>query len=156
MVIADSNRSFTVAMTTTPSGIRDIYWIHAELAGELAARARDVRTDELVEKLAGHAGAYSAALKSGVGGHAVLFSENWAFHSAIHRTADAPAIAVTLKNTLRYFPGFSYDIPGWNEAGAQRQTALLAEFTRRPSVPTPPFGPRPGTQEAPRSTDATL
>jgi DNA-binding GntR family transcriptional regulator len=56
----------------------------------LAARARDVRTDELVEKLAGHARAYGAALKSGVGGHAVLFSENWAFHSAIHRTADAP------------------------------------------------------------------
>ena len=43
--------------------------------------------------------------------------------------ADAPAIAVTLKNTLRYFPDFSYDIPGWNEAGAQWQTALLAEFT---------------------------
>jgi DNA-binding GntR family transcriptional regulator len=55
MVIADSNRSFTVAITTTPSGIRDIYWIHAELGGEPAARARDVRTDELVEKLAGHA-----------------------------------------------------------------------------------------------------
>jgi DNA-binding GntR family transcriptional regulator len=49
MVIAESNRSFTIAMTTTPSGIRDIYWIHAELAGELAARAWDVRTDELVE-----------------------------------------------------------------------------------------------------------
>jgi DNA-binding GntR family transcriptional regulator len=129
MVIAESNRSFTVAMTTTPSGIRDIYWIHAELAGELAARAWDVRTDELVEKLAGHARAYTAALKSGVGGHAVLFSENWAFHSAIHRTADAPAIAVTLKNTLRYFPDFSYDIAGWNEAGAEWQDALLAEFT---------------------------
>jgi DNA-binding GntR family transcriptional regulator len=129
MVIADSNRSFTVAMTTTPSGIRDIYWIHAELAGELAARAWDVRTDELIETLAGHERAYHAGLKSGVGGHAVLFSENWAFHSAIHHAADAPAIALTLKNTLRYFPDFAYDIPGWNEAGAQWQTALLAEFT---------------------------
>jgi DNA-binding GntR family transcriptional regulator len=129
MVIAESNRSFTVAMTTTPSGIRDIYWIHAELAGELAARAWDLRTDDLIQKLAGHARAYSAALKSGVGGHDVLFNENWAFHGAIHRAADAPAIAVTLKNTLRYFPDFSYDIPGWNEAGARWQTALLAEFT---------------------------
>jgi DNA-binding GntR family transcriptional regulator len=129
MVIAESNRSFTVAMTTTPSGIRDIYWIHAELAGELAARAWDRRTDELIDKLAGHERAYQAALKSGVGGHAVLFSENWAFHSAIHRTADAPAIAVTLKNTLRYFPDFSYDIPGWNDEGARWQTELLAEFT---------------------------
>jgi DNA-binding GntR family transcriptional regulator len=128
MVIAESNRSFTVAMTTTPSGIRDIYWIHAQLAGELAARAWEVRTDELIAKLATHERAYIAALKSGVGGHAVLFTENWAFHSTVHRAANAPAIAVTLKNTLRYFPDFSYDIPGWNEEGARWQTDLLAQF----------------------------
>jgi DNA-binding GntR family transcriptional regulator len=130
MVIADSNRSFTVAMTTTPSGIRDIYWIHAQLAGELAARAWDARTDELIEKLKSHERAYANALRSGTGGHAVLFAENWAFHSAVHHAADAPAIAVTLKNTLRYFPDFSYDIPGWNEAGAGWQKELVAEFVK--------------------------
>src|SRR6202035_4757096 len=51
MVIADSNRSFTVATTTTPQGIRDVYWVHASLAGELAARAWAKRTDELIANL---------------------------------------------------------------------------------------------------------
>jgi DNA-binding GntR family transcriptional regulator len=129
MVIADSNRSFTVAMTATPAGIRDIYWIHAQLAGELAARAWDNRTDELISALEGHERNYAKALKTGEGGHTVLFAENWSFHSLIHHAADAPAIALTLKNTLRYFPDFSYDIPGWNETGAQWQKDLLAQFT---------------------------
>jgi len=142
MVIAESNRSFTVAMTTTPAGIRDVYWIHAQMAGELAARAWDVRTPELIETLATHESAYNAALKSGIGDHAILFGENWAFHGAIHHAANAPAIAVTLKNTLRYFPDFSYDIPGWNETGAEWQTALLAEFAH-------------GTREGARKVVAT-
>src|SRR5258708_17066484 len=37
-----------IAVTTTPAAIRDIYWIHAVMAGELAARAWDVRDDQLL------------------------------------------------------------------------------------------------------------
>src|ERR1700761_2971131 len=62
MVIADSNRSFTVAATTTPQGIRDIYWIHASLAGELASRAWDKRNPELIDNLKQQHENYLAAL----------------------------------------------------------------------------------------------
>jgi DNA-binding GntR family transcriptional regulator len=130
MVLADSNRSFTVAMTTTPSGIRDIYWIHSVLAGELSVRAWDVRDASLLATMAARHSAYASALRSGGGGHSVLFRENWEFHSAIHHAADAPAIALTLKNTLRYFPDFSYDVPGWNNIAEEWQAGLIAEFER--------------------------
>lgn len=128
MVITDSNRSFTVAMTTTPEGIRDIYWIHSMLVGELTSRAWDRRDDDLIKVMKTHHKDYMAAMKSG--GHPELFKANWDFHAAIHRAADAPAIALTMKNTLRYFPDFSYDVPGWNELAADWQTGLLDQFEK--------------------------
>lgn len=126
MVITDSNRSFTVATTTTPDEIRDVYWIHSVLSGELTARAWDKRTDELIADLSRHNEAYMAALE--IGGHPELFKANWDFHATINRAAESPAVALTVKNTLRYFPDFSYDIPGWNELAAEWQVRLLAEF----------------------------
>jgi DNA-binding GntR family transcriptional regulator len=126
MVIADSNKSFTVATTTTPAGIRDIYWVHSVLAGELSARAWERKTPELLETIADHHYAYKRAMKTGA--HSELFKENWDFQAAIHRAANAPAIALTLKNTLRYFPDFSYDVPGWNELAVDWQAGLLREF----------------------------
>jgi DNA-binding GntR family transcriptional regulator len=128
MVIADMNRSFTVAMTTTPGGIRDIYWIHSVLAGELTSRAWDRRNDDLIKVITAHHEKYMAAIKSGA--HPELFKANWDFHAAIHRAAEAPAIALTMKNTLRYFPDFSYDVPGWNELAADWQTGLLDQFVK--------------------------
>jgi DNA-binding GntR family transcriptional regulator len=129
-VLTDTNRSFTVAMSTAPAGIRDIYWFHSVLAGELAARAWQVRSDKLIEVMSEHNEAYVAALKSGVGGHPVLFRENWEFHSVIHHAANSPEIALTLKNTLRYFPDFSYEVAGWYELAADWQAGLLKAFTR--------------------------
>jgi len=129
MVMADSNRSFTVALTTTPTGIRDMYWMHAVMAGELAARAWDARDAQLLTTLNRHHEAYLKALDTGAPGReATLFNENWLFHSAIHDKADSPAIAVTVRKTVRYFPEFSLDIPGWYEVGAVWQEQLIRQF----------------------------
>ena len=131
MVLADSNKSFTIAMTTTPAGIRDVYWIHAMLAGELAARAWDARDDELLATMNRHHETYIEALEAGTSGRETeLFAENWAFHSAIHHKANAPAILIAVKNTLRYFPDFSLDIPGWYEVGAVWQEQLIRQFEK--------------------------
>jgi DNA-binding GntR family transcriptional regulator len=131
MVVADSNKSFTVALTTTPTGIRDIYWIHAVLAGELAARAWDARDDQLLATMNQHHETFMKALEAGPSGReAELYNENWAFHSAIYLKADSPAIAVTVKNTVRYFPDFPLDIPGWYEVGAVWQQQLIRQFKK--------------------------
>jgi DNA-binding GntR family transcriptional regulator len=127
MVIADVNRAFTIAHTTKPQGIRDIYWLHAAMAGELAARAWDNRTDELVRGLRALHTDYLGALDSGL--QTELFQTNWSFHGTIHRTAEAPAIAVTLKNTLSYLPDFTYEVPGWNQLAAEWQARLIEQFT---------------------------
>jgi DNA-binding GntR family transcriptional regulator len=131
MILTDSNKSFTVAMTTTPDGIRDVYWIHSVLAGELAARAWDARDDELLATMNRHHETYIETLEAGSSGReAELFAENWAFHSAIHHKANSPAIALAVKNTLRYFPDFSLQIPGWYEVGAVWQAQLIRQFEK--------------------------
>jgi DNA-binding GntR family transcriptional regulator len=127
MVVADVNRAFTIAATTKPQGIRDIYWLHAAMAGELAARAWDKRTDELVIGLRSLHADYLGALGSGL--QAELFQTNWSFHSSIHRTAASPAIRLTLKNTLSYLPDFTYEVPGWNQLAAEWQAQLIEQFT---------------------------
>jgi DNA-binding GntR family transcriptional regulator len=127
MVIADLNRSFTIAASTTPKGIRDIYWIHGAMAGELAARAWDHRTDELVAGLRALHIDYLGALDSGV--QAELFRTNWTFHAQLHRAAASPAIALTLKNTLSYLPDFTYEVPGWNKLAADWQEQLIEQFS---------------------------
>jgi DNA-binding GntR family transcriptional regulator len=127
MVLADVNRAFTIAATTKPQGIRDIYWLHASMAGELAARAWDRRTDELVAGLRSLHADYLDALDSGQQGE--LFQTNWSFHSLIHRAAASPEIAVTLKNTLSYLPDFTFEVPGWNQLAADWQAELVEQFT---------------------------
>jgi hypothetical protein len=120
-----------IAVTTTPAAIRDIYWIHAVLAGELAARAWDARDDQLLVTISQHHETYLKDLEAGPSGReAELFGENWAFHSAIYRQADSPAIAVTVKKTIRYFPEVSLDIPGWYEVGAVWQEQLIRQFKK--------------------------
>jgi hypothetical protein len=118
-----------IAVTTTPAGIRDMYWMHAVMAGELAARAWDARDAQLLTTLNRHHEAYLKALDTGAPGReATLFNENWLFHSAIHDKADSPAIAVTVRKTVRYFPDFSLDIPGWYEVGAVWQEQVIRQF----------------------------
>jgi DNA-binding GntR family transcriptional regulator len=125
MVVAESNRSFSVA-NTTESGIRDIYWIHSVLAGELTARAWDHRTDAFVTELKNLNAAYKRAERSNQ--RDALHNTNWAFHALINRTAASPTLVLALKNSLHYFPDFSYDVSGWVELAGRWQTGLIKQF----------------------------
>jgi DNA-binding GntR family transcriptional regulator len=126
MVVAESNRSFSVA-NTTEAGIRDIYWIHSVLAGELTARAWDRRSDALIAELKSINAAYKRAERSNL--KDALFDTNWAFHSLINRTAESPTLVLALKNSLHYFPDFSYDVAGWVELAGRWQTGLIKQFS---------------------------
>src|ERR1700720_4348765 len=64
LITASASRSFEVA-TTTEQGIRDVYWIHGVLAGELAARAWDNKSDALISTLQQEHESYVAAHKAG-------------------------------------------------------------------------------------------
>jgi DNA-binding GntR family transcriptional regulator len=145
LVIAEANRSFRIT-ETTESEIRDIYWMHAVLAAELTGRAWERRTADLLATLHTAHDAYRENLTIGnqtVGNHEDLFQSNWAFHSALHNAAGAPALGLMLKNTLRFFPDFSIPVDGWRELAAQWQAGLIREFTD---------GSRAGAEEVARSS----
>jgi DNA-binding GntR family transcriptional regulator len=125
MVIAESNRSFSVA-DTTEDDIRDIYWMHATFAGELTARAWDNKTPELIETLTRHHLGYQRALAAN--DLDVLNRVNWEFHAALNLAAGAPTVVRALSNTLHYFPSLRSEVPGWAQVAGKWQAGVLTQF----------------------------
>jgi DNA-binding GntR family transcriptional regulator len=127
LITASASRSFEVA-AVTGRGIRDVYWVHGVLAGELAARAWDEKSDALIGTLRLEHKNYMAAQKAG--DHAVLTEVNRRFHAAINSVAASPTLNVLLRNTLQYFPDFSLDVPGWRDLARSWQVELIDAFTK--------------------------
>jgi DNA-binding GntR family transcriptional regulator len=126
LINATASRSFEVA-TVTGRGIRDVYWVHGVLAGELAARASDEKSDALITTLLEEHKNYKAAHKAGDRDR--LQEANRRFHAAINSLAASPTINVILRNTLQYFPDFSLDVPGWRDLARNWQSELIDAFT---------------------------
>ena len=127
MVIANTNRAFTV-VTTTESSIRDLYWAHSVIAGELTARAWDHRNDELLTAMKKYHASYIAAEREGRQDQ--LFDINWRFHALLNQAADSPALLRLLKNTLNYFPTFAYEVEGWLALAKRWQADLIRQFSK--------------------------
>jgi DNA-binding GntR family transcriptional regulator len=127
LINSSASRSFEIA-TVTDRGIRDVYWIHGVLAGELAARAWDDKSEALIKKLREEHKNYNAAHKAG--DHEGLTDANRRFHAAINSVAASPTISVILRNTLHYFPDFGIEVPGWRELANRWQSELIDAFTK--------------------------
>ena len=130
MISAAANRSFSV-VSTTLDDIRDIFWTHSVLAGELTRRACQRSTDELIEVLRDAREDYLEALAAGE--RERMQEANWRFHKAINSAAAAPKLLLVLRTTLRFFPDFRDDVPGWPElAGRWHRHVLDAFLQGRP------------------------
>jgi DNA-binding GntR family transcriptional regulator len=125
LINSSASRSFEIA-TVTDRGIRDVYWVHGVLAGELAARAWDVKSDALISTLRHEHANYNAAHKAG--DHDGLTDANRRFHAVINSAAASPTVSVILRNTLHYFPDFGLDVPGWRELASRWQSELIDAF----------------------------
>ena len=125
LITATASRSFEIA-TVTGRGIRDVYWVHGVLAGELAARAWDVKSHALIGTLRQEHANYNAAHKAG--DHDGLTDANRRFHAVINSAAASPTVNVILRNTLQYFPDFGLDVPGWRELASRWQSELIDAF----------------------------
>jgi DNA-binding GntR family transcriptional regulator len=87
-VTQEPNRGFRVERFTRRD-VADAYWVHAEVAGELAARAA-ATIDELLEE------------------------SNFALHQTIYAVADSPRLAWFVSASSRFVPRrFWGMIPGW-------------------------------------------
>ena len=128
LISAAANRSFSV-VSTTLDDIRDIFWTHSVLAGELTRRACERSTDELIETLRKAREDYLEALaaKAGEG----MQEANWRFHKAINAAANAPKLLLVLRTTLRFFPDFRDEVPGWPELAGRWHRHVLDAFLRQ-------------------------
>jgi DNA-binding GntR family transcriptional regulator len=127
LIAAAPNRSFHVVRTTA-ADVRDVFWVHSVLAAELTRRATEAADAALVAELTERHSDYMTALESY--DRDTMETSNWAFHKAVHEQASAPKLAIVLRNTLRFFPDFSADIPGWGELAGKWQKQVLAAIKR--------------------------
>jgi DNA-binding GntR family transcriptional regulator len=128
LVSSAANRSFSV-VSTTLDDIGDIFWMHSVLAGELTRRACEHATDELIEALREAREDYLEALSAKDGER--MQEANWRFHKAINAAAGAPKLVLVLRTTLRFFPDFRDEVPGWPELAGRWHRHVLDAFLRR-------------------------
>ena len=112
-LIASPNRSFTVRRITEQD-VRDIYWMHAILAGELTRRACLRGGDALMEELRECEAEFVEAWNRGDA--EAMDTANWRFHREINKAAEAPKLWMLLNATLRFIPTRFYVlVPAWSD-----------------------------------------
>ncbi len=116
-------RGFQVA-PLTGQDIRDLFQVQALIAGELAARAAAIATEEDIAELeALHHELIAAASRNN---DEALEEKNHAFHREINLMADSRKIAWALELVTRYVPRRFYSaIEGWPAATVEDHTKLL-------------------------------
>lgn len=128
-VEAAPNRSFSVVHTTRED-IRDIYWMHAMLAGELTARACRGADEPTLDGLRDCHDEYVAAVRDG--DTARMETANWRFHKTINTAARSPKLLLVLRSTLRFIPdGFYGLVRDWPEVSNDGHRQILEAFERR-------------------------
>lgn len=122
------NRSFSV-LPITRDDIRDVYWIHAKIAGELTARACSKVDEGTLAALRHHEESY---LRLGREGSLVEMERaNWEFHGIINSLANSPKLMFLLRTSLRYVPdGFYGLVPEWVAASERGHEEILAAFEK--------------------------
>lgn len=129
LVEGSPNRSFRVSRTTRDD-IRDIYWMHAELAGELAARASErIDADEL-----GVLRQWLEANLAATNGedYTAMEATNWAFHRVINLAASSPKLTLLLRRTLTFIPQNFYSaLPEWRGLSERGHRELFEAIARR-------------------------
>ena len=109
------------------SDIADVYWMQAELAGELAARACRRFTAVDLSELEGHQERVQAAHTAGLVDE--VERANFAFHRAINHAANAPKLAWMLGLVVQYAPRrFFSTIDGWPAASMDDHQAVIQAF----------------------------
>lgn len=131
LVEATPNRSFRI-IRNTRDDIRDIYWIHAQLAGELTYRAcATIEADpKLLEDLERMHREMLVAIRTGRADR--MEETNWQFHRRINKAANAPRLLPVLRGTIRLIPHHFYALlEGWVPASETGHLRILKAFRGR-------------------------
>lgn len=125
----EPRKGFVVAPLSSDD-VRDLFWVQAELAGELAARATQRLTDDQVADLVGLQDTLTDALARQDLDE--VERRNHEFHRTINLAAGAPKLMWFLRTAARYVPNrFYHRIGGWPDASMHDHVAILDALKRR-------------------------
>jgi DNA-binding GntR family transcriptional regulator len=100
-------RSFRVSVTTGDD-VRDIYWLHSQIVGELTARAALSLDEEQISALKEAHEQWLAAAEASDAD--ALERADYRFHWIINLGANSPKLVRSLQSALRLFPHQYYGI----------------------------------------------
>ena len=128
LVRSEARRGFRVKAISRED-IRDLFELHAFIAGKLAERATLKLTQGQLRDLLNHS---EQIKKSATEGNGELVEQlNFEFHRIINRAAESPILARFLAATTRYVPRHFYaQIAGWMEASATEHDPILDALQR--------------------------
>ncbi|MBB4158221.1 GntR family transcriptional regulator [Streptomyces cinereoruber] len=114
----------------TQQDVRDLFWVQAQLGGELAARAAKNITPEQLDELEAIVKKQDAAVKDGDEDAMVEYGH--AFHRLINLAADSHRLALLLRSVVRHLPNrFYISIEGRVEATSEEHPLILEALRRR-------------------------
>ncbi len=126
LITATPNRSYAVTPMTRHD-IRDIYWMHSTIAGELTERACRLVDAAFVTELRRLNQRNLEALKGGRVDE--MEAANWEFHRAINHAANAPRLLHLIRGTVSLIPEHFYTLlPKWAGMSKRGHERILKAF----------------------------
>jgi len=126
-----ARRGFRVSPLTADD-VRDVYFVQAKLAGELARRSCAAMTPDRIEVLRDLHEQFKRAIADGE--RETVTRVNHTFHREINILANSPKLAWFLENALTYSPHVYFDqIPGWTELALETQPRLIEILANKDS-----------------------
>lgn len=122
-------RGFVVAEVSRRD-VRDMFWIQASLAGELARRTAEEISDETLAELVELDAAQRRAEEAGNADEVVALGHQ--FHRTINLAADSPRMTLMLGGLVKQLPNrFYYDIEGHGGDTIAAHSTILAALQSR-------------------------
>jgi DNA-binding GntR family transcriptional regulator len=122
-------RGFMVA-SFGAQDVRDIFWVQAQLAGELAARAAKRATPEQIEAMERIVAEYNDAVEAGDEDRVARLGH--AFHREVNLAADSYRLASLLGSVVRQLPNSFYaTIEGMVAKSAEAHPQILDALRNR-------------------------
>ncbi|WP_116040374.1 GntR family transcriptional regulator [Amycolatopsis palatopharyngis] len=125
----EPRRGFMVAELTA-ADVRDLFWVQAQLEGELVARATKNLTDDELAELDQTQHELAQALEE----QRVEDVErlNRHFHRTLNRAGDSPKLSWFLAQSVRYAPSrFYHRIGGWAQSSVNDHWPILEALKAR-------------------------
>jgi DNA-binding GntR family transcriptional regulator len=120
-------RGFVVAEFTR-GDVRDLFWVQAQIAGELAARAAKKAAPEQVASLETNVASYHQAIEDK--DEDGVYDLGQQFHRIVNRTADSHRLALLLDSVVSHLPIRFYTTIEGQVAGAHDEHPLIVDAIR--------------------------